>query len=82
MNFDDPDVARILTKETVLEDGLVMPPGERSEAEYRAKIARGEVSVVTLAGPRIHVPGPAGIIKWAGGYWENGEFVRESSDKW
>lgn len=26
-----------------LADGLILPPDEKSEAEYRAKIARGEV---------------------------------------
>lgn len=31
-----------------IKDGLVIPPGEKSEAEYRAKIARGEVRVMTF----------------------------------
>lgn len=31
-----------------IKDGLVIPPGEKSEAEYRAKIARGEVQCVTF----------------------------------
>jgi len=31
-----------------IKDGLVIPPGEKSEAEYRARIARGEVQCVTF----------------------------------
>lgn len=65
----------------VLKDGLVLPPGEKSEAEYRAKIARGEVRDLTFVN-RLHVTDAAEMIEWAGGHWENGEFVPESPHKW
>ncbi len=65
----------------VLKDGLVLPPGEKSEAEYRAKIARGEVQHLTFA-HHVRLTDAAGMIEWAGGHWENGEFVPESPHKW
>lgn len=63
------------------DDGLVIPPGEKSEAEYRAKVARGEVRDLTFT-YQVHKTDPAGMIEWAGGYWQNGVFVKETADKW
>lgn len=65
----------------VLKDGLVLPPGEKSEEEYRAKIARGEVQHLMFA-HRVYTSEPAGEIEWAGGIWVDGKFVRETADKW
>ena len=63
------------------DDGLVIPPGEKSEAEYRAKIARGEVQEITFS-YHVRKADFAGMFAFAGGHWVDGKFVPDTADRW